>query len=131
MRKAHFDEGGYVVTDSIIATPRRLYPLANTMVSIRRDPLWFGLGMIGLVAGCLAVYGDLLRLHEKLALFVIACICLSAGLSFSVLRLDAMGHRRAIIFGRRTRINRLYAAIRDVRRAELGITTIAPDESFR
>lgn len=113
-----YDDGTYSVSTAIVATPRRFYPIANTTASIRRDPLWIGLAVTVLAAACLAVYGDLLHPNERIALGGVCLLALLAGSQFSVLRIAALGHHRAMIIGRRRRIARLYRAIRDARMAD-------------
>jgi len=120
--KPIYDDGTYTVTQAVIATPRRFYPIAHTTASIRRDPLWLGLSMTGFGAGCLGVYGDLLRPYEIAFLAVVCLLGLVAGWSFSILRIDAIGHRRAMIVASHGRIRRLYAAIRDARLPDTSVT---------
>ena len=127
MAKVLYDDGRYFVTQAIVATPWRFYPVSNTTASIRREPLWIGLGIAGFVAAALAVYGDLLHTEEKAGLVVVAGLGLLAGRAFVVLRLDAVGLHRALIFGRRARIWKLYWAIRDAREVDSrGVMVVSP-----
>jgi len=118
MGKAIYDDGKYVVTEAILATPRRLYPMPNTTAHIRRDPLWLAFGVSVFAVATFAAYGDLLYVGEKVAMAGIVLAALAAGYSFSILSIDAVGHRRALIVGRTRRIERVYAALRSVRMAE-------------
>jgi hypothetical protein len=121
MARKLYDDGRYSVTRAIVATPRRFYPLAYTMASLRRDPLWIGLSVAGLALACILIYGDLLYMAEIAALLVLASIGLVIGSHFSVLRIDAAGHPRAFIFDSHRRLQNLYAAIRDAREADTAI----------
>jgi hypothetical protein len=104
-----------MVTAAIVATPRRFYPLTNTTASIRRDPLWLGLGITGFAAACIMVYGDLLRVPEIAALVGIALVSMVIGWNIAAMRIDAVGHPRAMIIGRRRRLENLYIAVRNAR----------------
>lgn len=110
-----YDDGICTVSRAVVATPSRFYPLANTTASIRRDPLWAGIALALLGAAGLAVYGDLLSAGECLGTVLTCAGGLLAGRETCILRLDAVGHPRALIVGRRGRILRLYRAIRDAR----------------
>lgn len=115
MAKRVYDDGTYLVTEAIVATPRRFYPVANTTAHIRRDPLWGAVGVATLGMAALGVYGDLLHDGEKAALLVVCLAGLVLGRRISILSIDAVGHKRALIFGSSGRIQRLYQAIRAVR----------------
>lgn len=110
-----YDDGVYVVTRAVVATPTRFYPLANTTASLRRDPLWAAIGLSVLCAVSLVVYGDLLHAHERILLILLCAVSLVGGWELRLLCLDAVGHRRTLIAGRRDRIRRLYRVIRDAR----------------
>lgn len=110
-----YDDGRYLVSSSMVATPSRIYPVANTTAGIRRDPLWTGLGIAAFVLAGIATYGDLLYPVELLTMVAVACGGLFAGWQVLVLRLDAPGHRRALIVGPRKRIWKMFRAIRSVR----------------
>lgn len=115
MSDAIYDDGRYVVSSSIIATPTRFYPIGNTTAAIRRDPLWAGLGIAAFAVAANLTYGDLLYRGELLAMVVIALIALTGGWQVLILRLDAPGHRRALIVGPRHRIWKIFRAIRSIR----------------
>ena len=115
MAEPLYDDGIYSVTPAIVSTPRRFYPLAYTTASIRRDPLWAGMAAAILGIGALFTYGDLLFLHEQTAIAGIALLSVTAGASFSILRIDAPGHRGAMLIGRSRRIRALFLAIRKAR----------------
>lgn len=115
MVKPLYDDGVFAVTSAIVSTPQRFYPLAHTTASIRRDPLWAGMGTAVLGVGALLVYGDLLWLNEQIAIAGVSLSALAAGASFSILRIDAPGHRSAMLFGRSLRIRALFLAIREAR----------------
>lgn len=112
-----YDDGRYVVSSSIVATPTRFYPIGNTTAGIRRDPLWMGLVITGFVAGCVLTYGDLLYQGELMIMAGVAAASLLTGWQVLILRLDAPGHRRALIIGGRSRIWKIFRAIRSVRTA--------------
>lgn len=126
-----YNDGTYKVTEAIVATPHRFYPVANTTARIRRDPLWVSLFITALGVAAFHVYGDLIYTGEKIVLGVICAGALAVGQGVSILSIDAVGHRRALIVARTTRIRRLYAAIRAVRvvdgAAGLGHTSIFPE----
>lgn len=110
-----YDDGRYVVSTSIVATPTRFYPIVNTTAGIRRDPLWMGLAIAGFVTGCVLTYGDLLYQGELMIMAGTAALSLLTGWQVLILRLDAPGHRRALIVGSRGRIWKIFRAIRAVR----------------
>lgn len=110
-----YDDGRYVVSTSIVATPTRFYPILNTTAGIRRDPLWLGLAIAGFVIGCVLTYSDLLYQGELMVLAGVAALSLFTGWQVLILRLDAPGHRRALIVGPRGRIWKIFRAIRAVR----------------
>lgn len=131
MAKVTYDDGKYVVTDAVVSTPRRFYPIAHTTASIRRDPLWAALGIVAFTAASLAVYGDLLHGAEKIALVLISSAAIVVGWRFSILAIDAIGHRRAFIIARADRIHGIYLAIRDVRGRDDNIPPSFFDNHFR
>jgi len=110
-----YDDGRYIVSTSIVATPSRFYPIGNTTAGIRRDPLWLGLAITAFVVAGILTYGDLLYPGELMAMAGLAAIALVAGWQIVILRLDAPGHRRALIVGSRQRIWKIFRAIRSVR----------------
>lgn len=110
-----YDDGAFRVRTTLIETPTRLYPLVGTNVSLRRDPLWAALS-IGAFSGlALFIYGDLLRSEEAALLVGLSVLALVIGRMVLILRLEAPGHRRAYLFGRRNRILRLYRSIAEAR----------------
>lgn len=115
MSRPLYDDGVYTVTAALVSTPRRFYPLAHTTASIRRDPLWAAVAAAILAGACLAVYGDLLHLHEQIGLVVASATFLLLGREVVILRIAAVGHAGAMIFGRRRRIQAVYQAIREAR----------------
>lgn len=121
-----YDDGVYSVTAAIVSTPRRFYPVANTTASIRRDPLWAAIMLAVLGGLCLAVYGDLLHLHEQVVLIALCASGLALGRAFTILRISALGHSGAMIVGRSARIHALYLAIRDARTVDLSPTEVLP-----
>lgn len=110
-----YDDGTYAVTAAVVSTPRRFYPIANTTAVIRRDPLWAGCGIALFGCGSLVVYGDLFHVAEQVALAGISVMALVLGNAFSVLRIDAPGHRSAMLIGRAGRMRALFQAVRDAR----------------
>jgi len=122
MKSPIYDDGTYIVTDAVIATRRRFYPLANVTASLRRDPLWFGIGLLAFGGACLAIYGDLLRPHEMVILAALCVLGPLAGNAFVILRIDAAGHPRTFIVGRRRRVERLFAAILGARGPNPGVS---------
>jgi hypothetical protein len=118
MNRPIYDDGTYLVTDAIIATPRKFYPITNTTAHIRRDPLWTGLGVCVLGVLSIAVYGDLLLASEKIILIVLCAIAALMGSQMSILRIDAVGHRPAMIVGRHRRLVLLYRALRNTHSIE-------------
>jgi len=119
MSETIYDDGRYMVSSSIVATPTRFYPISNTTAGIRRDPLWLGLAITGFAAGCVLTYGDLLYQGELMVMAGIAALSLFTGWQVLILRLDAPGHRRALIVGSRGRIWKIFHAIRAVRTAQV------------
>jgi hypothetical protein len=120
MGKPLYNDGVYTVTAALVSTPRRFYPLAHTTASIRRDPLWAAVAAAILAGSCLAVYGDLLHLYEQIALVLVSAAFLLLGQEIAILRIAAIGHAGAMIFGRRRRIQAVYQAIREARGADRG-----------
>lgn len=118
MSRPLYDDGVYTVTAALVSTPRRFYPLAHTTASIRRDPLWAAVAAAILAGACLAVYGDLLHLHEQFGLVAASVAFLLLGREVVILRIAAVGHAGAMIFGRRCRIQAVYEAIREARAAD-------------
>ena len=112
MASTIYEDGDFVVTDAVIATRRRLYPIANTTATIRRDPLWAAISLTGFGAASLLVYGDLLYAPEMVSVIGICAIGLVVGRAYSILRLDALGHRRAFILARTGRIEKLFSALK-------------------
>jgi len=110
-----YDDGRYVVSSSIIATPSRIYPISNTTAAIRRDGLWLGLAITGFVIAGVLTYGDLLYPGELMVMAGVAGLALFGGWQVLILRLDAPGHHRALIVGPRKRIWKMFDAIRSVR----------------
>lgn len=121
MARPLYDDGTYAVTAAVVSTPRRFYPIANTTAVIRRDPLWAGCGIAFFGCGSLAVYSDLFHVAEQVALASIAVVALVAGNAFSVLRIDAPGHRSAMLIGRAARMRALFQAIRYARTVDPGV----------
>jgi hypothetical protein len=115
MRQTIYDDGVYRVTTAVVSTPHRFYPIANTTASIRRDPLWAGIGVAGFSMACLAVYGDLLRPIEINILLGVTAVAVVLGCDLAILRIHSIGHARTMIFGRRIRLKKIYHAIRDAR----------------
>jgi hypothetical protein len=115
MPKIVYNDGTYLVTEAVVATPHRFYPVANTTARIRRDPLWISLCITALGFATFGVYGDLIYTGEKIVMGLACAAALAVGQGVSILSIDAVGHRRALIVARTMRIRRLYAAIRAVR----------------
>ncbi|NKE48645.1 hypothetical protein HB662_28015 [Roseomonas frigidaquae] len=115
MPKIVYNDGTYLVTEAVVATRHRFYPVANTTARIRRDPLWISLCITALGVATFGVYGDLICTGEKIVLGLTCVATLVVGQSVSILSIDAVGHRRALIVARTMRIRRLYSAIRAVR----------------
>lgn len=131
MSKSIYDDGRYVVSSAVVATPTRFYPLANTTASLRRDPLWAAAGMAAFAAAAVAVYGDLLYPVEITALLGVSGLLLALAAQVVILRIDAPGHRRVMIVGFRKRMQRLYRAIRDARLADDRPSPIALSQEER
>lgn len=110
-----YDDGTIRVGPSLIETPTRLYPLAGTSVSLRRDPLWAGLSVALFSVMSLTLYGDLLHASEDIGLLAVGAISLAAGYLTRILRLEAPGQTRVFVIGRRSRIKKLYRSIADAR----------------
>ena len=120
MSQPFYDDGRYQVSQTIVATPSRFYPLANTTAGVRRDPLWMGAGLALLIGTGILVYGDLLYPGETIVSVVTALLGLLGGWQTVILRLDAPGHPRTIIVSSRGRIWKLFGAIRSARMAAAG-----------
>lgn len=114
-----YDDGRYIVSSSIVATPTRFYPILNTTVAVRRDPLWLGLAVTGFVLAGIFTYSDLLYRGEIMTMAGVAVFALLTGWQVLILRLDAPGHRRALIVGPRTRIWKIFRAIRTARTGQI------------
>lgn len=112
MEQPIYDDGTYVVTRSVIATPTRYYPIANATARIRRDPLWLAFGVAGFYAAALATYGDLLTSQEILSSGIFTAALLIVGVNVRLLSIDAIGHPRAVIVGSTKKISSLFRAIR-------------------
>ena len=113
--RVFFENGTYLVTASLLSTPRRFYPIANTTARIRRDPLWLAAGVVAFVGLATAVYGDLLYFSELMVMWGLAVLLLAAGVMTAILHVDAVGHRNALVFGPARRVKALYHAIRAAR----------------
>lgn len=112
-----YEDPGFKITRTSVATPSRLYPLANATARLRRDPLWAGLAGLGFAVGCIAMYGDLLFPGEIVAAGGLALAALVVGSQFSILRLDTVGHSRALFFGPHRLMKRRFRAVCDARLA--------------
>jgi hypothetical protein len=110
-----YDDGTYRITPAVIATPTRLYPVAQTTARLRRDPIWLGLSVAGVSAMAIAVYRDLLFPGEIAILVALGAGALGLGRAIGILQLDAVGHRKALIVARRPKVVALFKAIRDAR----------------
>jgi len=119
-----YDDGRYIVSTSIVATPTRFYPIGNTTAAIRRDPLWLGLAVTGFVLAGIFSYGDLLYPNELIAMAGAAALALLIGWQVLILRLDAPGNRRALIVGPRTRIWKMFRAIRSARTGQIDLSIL-------
>lgn len=126
--EAVYDDGTYKVTAGIIATPTRIYPISNTTVRLRRDPLWAGASLSVFAASALAIYGDLLSGAEMVIGFAVGVSSLYLGQRYAVLQIDAVGHPKAIIFDKATKIRRLYQTIRSARLLDIRASHISHDE---
>mgnify|MGYP001176853320 CR=1 FL=1 len=112
MTNAIYDDGRYQVSASIVSTPSRLYPLANTTAGVRRDPLWMSIALCMLTGAGIFTYGDLLSGAEICAAAGSSGLALVIGRQTAILRLDAPGHPRTMIVSSRARIWKIFQAIR-------------------
>jgi hypothetical protein len=119
MAKRHravlYDDGIYQVTEALVSTPTRFYPLANTTARIRRDPLWLGSGVAAVSLAGAGVYADLLYPIEVISLIGIGLGSLVAGSRIGILCLDAIGLPKAMIITTSTKAAALFGAIRAAR----------------
>lgn len=119
-----YDDGRYMVSGTIVSTPSRLYPLANTTAGVRRDPLWMSLALAALTGAGIIVYGDLLYPVEIACAVGVTALAVVGGWQVAILRLDAPGHPRTMIISTRTRIWKIFGAIRSAK------TAATPTESL-
>lgn len=119
-----FDDGTFKISSAGVSTPHRFYPLANTAVGIRRDPLWIGAVVAACAAGCTLAYGDLFYPVELAVIAGVGLVSLIGGSSFSLLRLDAPGQRRAHFFGLHSAMRRRFEAICDARTPDIQAISI-------
>jgi hypothetical protein len=125
-----YDDGTYVVTHAVIATPTRYYPLANATARIRRDPLWLAVCFSGICAGAILSYSDLLKPEEILIGAGMALTLLFLGVNVRILSIDAIGHRRTFIFGSTKRITALFRAIRSASSGDLrGLVMLSENDT--
>jgi hypothetical protein len=120
MNSSIYDDGRYVVSTTVVSTPSRIYPLANTTAGVRRDPLWMGLALAALVCGGIFTYGDLLYPVEIASALGVAALAVILGWQVAILRLDAPGHPRTMIVSSRARIWKIFGAIRSGKLAAIG-----------
>lgn len=119
-----YDDGTYVITPSVIATPRRLYPIVGCTARIRRDPLWAGFFVTAFTTASVAMYGDLLTLPEVAGAFAISAGTIFLGLNIQILSLDAIGHPRAFILAPSKKVRLLFRAITLARTAEISASPV-------
>lgn len=117
--KLLYDDGSFKVSELVIATPHRLYPLSNASVRVRRDPLWAGVAAALLMGLASSVYYDLLTASELLAMAAFAVGGLVVGSSIALLAVDVPGHPRSIVFGRTGKIRAVYRAVLAAKFSEL------------
>lgn len=113
-----YDDGTYQVSQAMICTPTRLYPVPFTTARIRRDPLWLGGATIMMTSGAVSIYRDLLFPQEIVILIGVGVGALIAGSCIAILRIDAIGHPKAMIVARTGKIRALFAAIRVARTSD-------------
>lgn len=118
MAKPVYDDGRYMVSSAVVATPSRFYPVSNTTASLRRDPLWAASVFAALACITVAVYGDLLYPVEVAVLLGFSLGAVALTREVLIVRIDAPGHPRIMIVGTRRRMSRLFEAVRDARNAD-------------
>lgn len=101
----------FTVTASDVHAWNEYYPLADTVGRIRRDPLYMALCYAAVVGFALAVYFDLWRPLERLAMGGSIALTLLLGTQISVLRLDARGFPARLFIGRTSTIRKVFKAI--------------------
>ena len=107
-----YDDGRFQITSELLCTPTRYYPLANATVKIRRDPLWFAVGLTTLSGLTTLIYSDLLYISELAAIWGVTGSALYLGKTFAFLSVDAMGHNNTMVVARTSIIKDLYQAMR-------------------
>lgn len=113
-----YDDGTYVVTDTILSTPRRIYPVANATAHIRSDPMWIACASAALFAATLVLYADLLTVPELLVgAAVVGGLFVIAGQA-QILCVDAIGFPRAFIVTHPKKVRAIFDAIRRSRSAD-------------
>lgn len=117
-KQKYHDDGRFLVTSELVSTPNRFYPLANTTAKIRRDPLWFALGLSAINGAATAIYGDLLQPQELAWMWGVNLAVFAAGWSVSILNIEAIGHKSTILFARTGTVKKLFAAIKEARMAQ-------------
>lgn len=112
MKTELYNDGRYIVTNAVISTPTRYYPISNATARIRYDTAWLAIAASALTYAAVATYGDLLK-PEEVSIGVAVCVGLIFAAAFvRVLSIDAVGHKRILIIGSTRRIERLFRAIR-------------------
>lgn len=127
-----YDDGIYQVSQELISTPRRFYPIANTTARIRRDPLWVAIGLNAFAALATITYGDLMLAHELVVIWGIAGLSAIVGVGTAILHIDALGHDNALLFASSKKVNKLYRAIRAARSGSesKGLVMVEEDEAW-
>jgi len=119
-----YDDGRFVVTSRVLATPSRIYPIAQATVRRRNDLLLAG--VLSLVIGAFAIraYGDLLTRLELGFLLSAPIVLFLVAAHVGILAVDSVGHRRIIVFTTRGRAKKIFRALRDAKVAEISHLSI-------
>ncbi len=117
MKDAHifFRNRTFVVTAADVRTPTMIYPIVDSIGRVRKDILIGGMGVALLIGIALAVYWDILYLHERTVLFSIIAAAVVIATNFSVLQVEARGYPARLYIARRSTIRKVFDAITEAR----------------
>ncbi|SMD14988.1 hypothetical protein [Rhizobium sp. RU36D] len=111
------DHNGIVVTDKYLRTKHKDQALAPiTSIRIGREPLHLSLALgLGILLFAWR-FGDLLYLHEQLAIAATACIFLTAGYSLASLQMGTYIHEKTMLWSSYWRVRKIRDAVIAARR---------------
>ncbi|MEL6857409.1 MAG: hypothetical protein AAFO74_03420 [Pseudomonadota bacterium] len=111
----YFCDKRFTVTSADIKTATVIYPVSDATARIRRDIFYGAVAYSALAFTAALTYHDLLFMHEKLILGASIIAALIAGLSLSILQIDARFHPSRLWIGRRRSIKSVFDAMTKAR----------------